>query len=151
MVNADLFKDLYKKRRVQLMTLRNPNGMRVQITNYGAKIVSLYAPNEQGELADVVLGFNTWQEWRDKETYFNAVIGRFANRIKDGRFTLDGQTYQLPINNGGNCLHGGIEGFNEKVWEIVGQTAYSVSLHYRAADGEEGFPGNLDVLSLIHI
>ena len=145
MVNADLFKDLYKKRRVQLMTLRNPNGMRVQITNYGAKIVSLYASNEQGELADVVLGFNTWQEWRDKETYFNAVIGRFANRIKDGRFTLDGQTYQLPINNGGNCLHGGIEGFNEKVWEIVGQTAYSVSLHYRAADGEEGFPGNLDV------
>lgn len=145
MVNADQFKTLHKKKQVVLVTLRNPNGMRVQITNYGAKIVSLYAPNDKGEMADVVLGFNTFEEWRDQETYFNAVIGRYANRIKDGKFTLDGVEYQLPINNGGNSLHGGIVGFNERVWEVVGQTPYSVGLHLRAADGEEGYPGNLDV------
>jgi len=145
MVNADLFATLHKKKRVSLVTLRNPNGMRVQITNLGAKIVSLYAPDKNGEMADVVLGFNTFEEWRDKEPYFNAVIGRFANRIKDGKFTLDGVEYTLPQNNGNNCLHGGIVGFNDRVWEIVGQTAYSVSMHLVAKDGEEGFPGKVDV------
>ena len=145
MVNEEKFSCLYKKRRVRLVTLRNPNGMRVQITNYGAKMVSLYAPDKDGKMADVVLGFNTFEEWRDKETYFNAVIGRVANRIKDGRFTLDGKEYQLPINNGTNSLHGGVTGFNEHVWEIVGQTAYSVSLRLTADDGEEGYPGKMDV------
>lgn len=145
MVNADSFSTLHKKKRVSLVTLRNPNGMRVQLTNYGAKIVSLLAPNKSGEMADVVLGFSTFEEWRDKETYFNAIIGRYANRIKDGKFTLDGKEYQLPINNGGNSLHGGIVGFNERVWEIVGQTAYSASFHLTAQDGEEGYPGKLDV------
>lgn len=145
MVNEEQFATLYKKRRVALATLRNPNGMRVQITNYGAKIVSLWAPNKDGQFADVVLGFNTFEEWKTKETYFNAVIGRYANRIKNGKFTLDGVEYQLPINNGGNCLHGGIVGFNEKVWEIVGQTTYSISMRLQVKDGEEGFPGNMDV------
>lgn len=145
LINPEQFATLHKKKRVSLVTLRNPNGMRVQITNYGAKIVSLWAPNKDGEMVDVVLGFNTFEEWRDQETYFNAVIGRYANRIKDGRFTLDGVEYVLPQNNGGNCLHGGIVGFNEKVWEIVGQTPYSVSMHIVAQDGEEGFPGKMDV------
>ena len=145
MVNEELFSTLYKKKRVILATLRNPNGMRVQVTNYGAKIVSLYAPDKDGQMADVVLGFNTFEEWRAKETYFNAIIGRFANRIKDGRFTLDGKIYQLATNNNGNALHGGIVGFNQRVWDIVGQTAYSISLHLRAADGEENYPGNMDV------
>lgn len=136
-----------KKRqmRVGLYTLRSTSGLVAQVTNYGAKLVSLIAANNAGVKADVVLGFNTLGEWRTKETYFNAVIGRVANRIKDGKFTLDGQTYQLPQNNGNNCLHGGVSGFNEKVWEVVGQTAYSVTLRYRAIDGEEGFPGNMDV------
>ncbi|MBQ9340368.1 MAG: galactose mutarotase [Paludibacteraceae bacterium] len=144
-VQEESFSGLYDKQRVRLVTLRNPNGMRVQITNYGAKIVSLYAPDKDGRMADVVLGFNTFDEWHTKETYFNAVIGRVANRIKDGRFTLDGKQYQLPVNNGTNSLHGGVVGFNERVWEIVGQTAFSVSLHLTAADGEEGYPGKLDV------
>jgi aldose 1-epimerase len=145
MVNEEQFSTLYKKRRVSLVTLRNPNGMRVQITNYGAKIVSLWAPDKDGVMADVVLGFNTFDEWRTKETYFNAIIGRYANRIKNGRFTLDGKEYQLATNNNGNALHGGVVGFNERVWEIVGQTTYSVSLKLTAADGEENYPGNLDV------
>ena len=136
-----------KKRqaRVGLYTLRSSSGLTAQITNYGAKIVSLIVPNKQGVKADVVLGFKTLDEWRTKETYFNAVIGRFANRIKDGKFTLDGVDYELPHNNGNNCLHGGIHGFNEKVWDVVGQTTYSITLRYRAMDGEEGFPGTMDV------
>ena len=131
--------------KIKLYTLIGPKGMRAQITNYGAKIVTLQVPNDKGEVKDVVLGFKTLEEWQTKETYFNAVIGRYANRIKNGRFTLDGQEYQLPINNGTNALHGGMHGFNEKVWEVVGQSLHSITLHYRAADGEENYPGNLDV------
>ena len=145
MVNESSFAGLLQHKRIALFTLRNPNGMRVQITNYGAKIVSLYAPDSNGEFADVVLGFSTLEEWKTKETYFNAVIGRYANRIKDGHFSLDGKDYQLAVNNGTNHLHGGNIGFNEKVWDVVGQTAYSVSLHYCSPDGEEGYPGKLDV------
>lgn len=131
--------------KVSVFTLRGKNGLEAQITNYGAKIVSLKVPNQAGEVADVVLGFATMDEWQSQETYFNAVIGRYANRIKNGRFVLDGKTYELPINNGSNSLHGGIHGFNEKVWDVVGQSQYSVSLHYKSRDGEEGYPGNLDV------
>ena len=145
MIQEEHFQDFKQGKRIGLFTLRNPNGMIAQITNYGAKIVSLYAPDKDGKLADVVLGFSTLKEWQEKETYFNAVIGRYANRIKDGRFELDGKQYQLAVNNGTNHLHGGNIGFNEKVWEVVGQTKHSVSLHYRSKDGEENYPGNLDV------
>ena len=145
MIKEETFTGLIKGKRISLFTLCNPQGMKVQITNYGAKIVSLYAPDKEGKLADVVLGFSTFDEWRNKETYFNAVIGRYANRIKDGRFTLDGMEYELAVNNGTNHLHGGTVGFNEKVWDVVGQTKHSVSLRYRSVDGEENYPGTLDV------
>lgn len=144
MVNSQSFSQFIRRKRIGLYTLRNPRGMQVQITNYGAKIVSLLAPDADGKMADVVLGFSTLEEWMQKETYFNAVIGRYANRIKEGRFTLDGKTYNLATNNGTNHLHGGNVGFNEKIWEVVGQTAYSVSFRYRSLDGEEGYPGTLD-------
>ena len=145
MVNIESFNTRVDGKRIVLCTLTNRNGLQAQITNYGAKIVSLIVPNKQGEKVDVVLGFSTFDEWQKQETYFNAIIGRYANRIKDGKFALDGVEYQLPINNGTNSLHGGVHGFNEKVWDVVGQSTYSVSLHYRAKDGEEGYPGNLDV------
>ena len=145
MVNIESFNTRVDGKRIVLCTLTNRNGLQAQITNYGAKIVSLIVPNKQGEKADVVLGFSTFDEWQKQETYFNAIIGRYANRIKDGKFALDGVEYLLPINNGTNSLHGGVHGFNEKVWDVVGQSTYSVSLHYRAKDGEEGYPGNLDV------
>ena len=148
MVNEELFSTLYKKKRVILATLRNPNGMRVQITNYGAKIVSLYAPNKDGEMADVVLGFNTFEEWRDKETYFNAIIGRYANRIKNGRFALDGKEYQLATNNNGNALHGGVVGFNERVWEVVGGLQHQFA---PACSGRRGeLPGQHGHLRHLH-
>ncbi len=132
-------------KQIRTITLQGGQGLTAEISNYGAKLLRLIVPNKQGEKKDIVLGFNTMDEWQQKETYFNAIIGRYANRIKDGRFTIDGKTYQLPINNGTNSLHGGVSGFNQKVWDIVGQTRYSVSLHYCAADGEENYPGNLDV------
>ena len=131
--------------KIRLYTLTGPRGMRAQITNYGAKIVTLQVPNNKGEVKDIVLGFKTLEEWQTKETYFNAVIGRYANRIKNGRFTIDSVEYQLPINNGTNALHGGVSGFNEKVWDVIGQSQHSITLHYHAADGEENYPGNLDV------
>ncbi len=145
MVKTESFNKRIGTKKIGLYTLCNRNGLTAQITNYGAKIVSLIVPNKEGVVKDIVLGFNTLDEWMEKETYFNAIIGRYANRIKDGRFTLDGVAYQLPVNNGTNSLHGGIHGWNEKIWEVVGQNAYSISLHYRCKDGEEGYPGMVDV------
>lgn len=132
-------------KRIKSFVLRNPAGLECEVSNYGGKILRLMVPNDKGEMKDIVLGFKTMEEWQTKETYFNAMIGRVANRIKDGKFTIDGEEYHVPINNDGNCNHGGLSGFNEKVWEIVGQSNYSISLHYRSADGEEGFPGTMDV------
>lgn len=132
-------------KQIRTITLYGGQDLTAEISNYGAKLLRLIVPNQQGEKKDIVLGFKTIEEWQQKETYFNAIIGRYANRIKDGRFSIDGKSYQLPINNGTNALHGGVSGFNEKIWDIVGQTRHSVSLHYRAVDGEENYPGNLDV------
>jgi len=119
--------------------------LQVQISDYGAKITRLLVPDKNGKVADIILGFATEEEWRTKETYFNAIIGRCANRIKNGQFVLDGKQYQLPVNNGTNSLHGGIHGFNEKTWTAEEYDARHVRLHYRSADGEEGYPGNLDI------
>jgi aldose 1-epimerase len=130
---------------IQFYTIKSSGGLRVEISNLGAKISKLLVANAKGEVKDIVLGFKTAEEWRNKETYFNAICGRVANRIKDGQFSIDGQSYQLPINNGTNSLHGGVEGFNAKIWEVTAQSAYSITLHYRSKDGEEGYPGNVDV------
>ena len=146
MINKDSFKKIIDGKQVDIFTLKNKKGMSADITNYGAKIVTLFAPDKNGVTADVVLGFNTLDEWIEKETYFNAVIGRFANRIKDGRFTLNNTDYQLAVNNGTNHLHGGNSGFNQKVWDVVESTESTLKLHYFSKDGEENYPGNLDVL-----
>jgi aldose 1-epimerase len=130
---------------IHFYTIKSSGGLKVEISNLGAKITKLLVANRKGEVKDIVLGFKTADEWRTKETYFNAICGRVANRIKDGVFTLDGQTYHLPVNNGPNSLHGGIEGFNAKIWEVVEQSPFEIKLHYRSKDGEEGYPGNLDV------
>lgn len=132
-------------KQIQFYTIKSSGGLKAEISNLGAKITKLLVANRKGEVKDIVLGFRTADEWRDKETYFNAICGRVANRIKDGKFSLDGKQYQLPINNGTNSLHGGVEGFNAKIWEVVEQSLYEIKLHYRAQDGEEGYPGNLDV------
>lgn len=133
------------KMKQRTFIIKGKAGMQAHISTFGAKITKLIVPTANGEKRDVVLGFNTPEEWESQELYFNAVIGRVANRIKDGRFVLDGTPYQLAINNGTNALHGGPTGFNVRIWEVVEQSLHSLTLHYRAQDGEENFPGNLDV------
>jgi aldose 1-epimerase len=130
---------------VTLYTLFNKKGMSADITNYGAKIIRLITPDRNGKFDDVVLSFDTLEEVIEKEIYFGAICGRFANRIKDGKFTLDGENYQLPVNNGTNALHGGIHGFNEKVWTLKSVTQQELVLTLFSPDGEEGYPGNLSV------
>lgn len=129
---------------VKSYILKNKSGMSVEVTNYGTKIIRVMAPDKNGKMEDVVQGFDTLQENIDKEPYFGATCGRFANRIKDGKFTLDGVQYTLAQNNGGNALHGGIKGFNAQVWEVIEQSENSICMNYKSADGEEGYPGKLD-------
>ena len=119
--------------------------MSAEICNYGARVTKLNVPDKKGVTADVVLSFDTLEEITTKETYFNATCGRFANRIKDAKFTLEGKDYKLAENNGPNSLHGGKEGFNMKVWDVKSVSENEIILHYLSPDGEEGYPGNLDV------
>lgn len=129
----------------ELCTLTNKNGVELAITNYGAKIVSLMVPDRNGKLTDVVTGHKSIEDYlTSEEPYFGAICGRYGNRIARGSFTLDGVVYdQLAINNGPNSLHGGIKGFNFKVWDIEKKDEQTIELHYTSADGEEGFPGEL--------
>jgi len=130
---------------VSLYTLFNKNGMSCDITNYGAKIIRLMVPDKNGKFDDVVLAFDTLEEVIEKEIYYGAVCGRFANRIKDGKFKIDGVEYSLPINNGTNSLHGGIHGYNEKVWTVKSVSQQELVLELFSPDGEEGYPGNLTI------
>jgi len=140
----DLEKELNGK-PVSLYTLFNKNGVSVDITNYGAKILRLLVPDRNGKFDDVVLAFDTLDEVIEKEIYFGAVCGRFANRIKDGKFSIDGVEYTLPINNGTNSLHGGVHGYNEKVWTVKSVSQQELVLELFSPDGEEGYPGNLTI------
>lgn len=131
-------------KEVKLFTIKNSQGMLAEVTNFGTKIIKLMVADKNGKFDDVVLGFDSLQENIDKEPYFCATCGRFANRIKDGKFVLDGVEYTLAQNNGGNSLHGGVEGFNSKVWEVKKHSDNSICMYYQSPDGEEGFPGTLD-------
>ena len=119
--------------------------MSAEICNYGARVTKLNVPDRDGHMADVVLSFDTLGEITTKETYFNSTCGRFANRIRHAGFTLEGKEYKLAANNGPNALHGGLEGFNMKTWTVKSVTDSKIELHYLSPDGEEGYPGNLDV------
>jgi aldose 1-epimerase len=133
---------------VDLYTLTNSSGMQVAITNYGGIVVSLKTPDRRGKLADVVLGFDTLAGYFDKSPYFGAIIGRYGNRIGQGKFTLEGHPYTLAQNNNGHHLHGGIRGFDKVVWNVkaaLNQKEPELVLQYLSKDGEEGYPGNLDV------
>lgn len=132
---------------VLLFTLCNARGHEVKITNYGGTIVSLSVPDKNGQQADVVQGFDTLRDYEERSPYFGCITGRYANRIARGKFFLDGVTYTLPVNNGPNHLHGGLSGFDKKVWASrTEKTPDSVRLvlHYTSPDGEEGYPGTLN-------
>jgi len=133
---------------VTLYTLTNKNGMEVAITNFGGIVVSLKVPDSMGKIADVVLGYDSLDGYLVNPSYFGAIIGRYANRIAHGKFTLDGKTYTLAKNNGENSLHGGTIGFNKKVWtarDVSTPGSPSLKLKYVSKDGEEGYPGDLSV------
>ena len=130
-------------KKTDLYTLRNKNNMEVCITNFGGRIVSVMVPDKDGQMRDVVLGFDSIQDYVSKPSDFGASIGRYANRINQGKFTLDGTEYQLPQNNYGHCLHGGPQGFQYRVFDVVQPNPQELELTYVAEDGEEGFPGNI--------
>ncbi|HJT28718.1 MAG TPA: aldose epimerase family protein [Pyrinomonadaceae bacterium] len=134
---------------VYLYTLRNSHGVEAKITNYGGILVSLKVPDRNRKFDDVVLGFNDLESYLTKnDPYMGALIGRYGNRIAKGRFTLNGVEYKLAVNNGENHLHGGLKGFDKVVWtgrEIKTGAGPAVALEYRSKDGEEGYPGNLNV------
>src|SRR5690242_6764314 len=134
--------------RIEAVDLTSRSGIRVRIITLGARIQSLYTPDRKGKLTDIVLGFATPQQYLDDGNYFGATVGRFANRIGKGRFTLDGHAYQVTINDHGNSLHGGTPGFDKRVWTIdsthSGSSA-SVEMSYVSPDGEEGYPGTMHV------
>lgn len=141
------FEKVIDDKHTSLYILTNKNGAEATISNYGARIVSLMIPDKDGKLTDVVTGHNSIDEYlTSEEPYFGAVCGRTANRIANGKFTLEGKEYTLAINNGPNSLHGGIKGFNSVVWDAKQLDNNSVKLTYTSIDGEEGFPGNLNVI-----
>lgn len=130
-------------RQAQLYCLAGQNGLQAAITDYGGAIVSLHVPDRTGKSADVVLGYDSLAGYEADKPYLGAIIGRFANRIAHGRFTLNGVTYTLPRNNGDNSLHGGTTGFNKRLWTAKELSGNSLELTYLSLDGEEGYPGDL--------
>jgi aldose 1-epimerase len=139
-------KDIY------LFTLTNKHGIQVKITNYGGIITQILMPDKNGKSGDIVLGYDSLQPYIDNNPYFGAIVGRYANRIANGEFVLDGKRYFLAKNDGHNTLHGGIRGFDKVVWdfsEISDSSSAGLKLTYLSADGEEGYPGNLKVETTI--
>jgi aldose 1-epimerase len=133
--------------KVEAITLSNAHGVSARILTYGATLQSLIAPDRDNRPADIVLGYDDLSSYVDHPNFFGVTVGRYANRIAGGKFTLDGKAYQLPVNDKTNSLHGGGKGFDKVVWQVAsvksGQTA-SVVLTYRSADGDSGYPGQLD-------
>ena len=135
-------------RAVQLYTLTNRNQMKVSITNFGGIVTELWVPDRDHTMGDVVLGYDSLSHYLAGSPYFGAIVGRYGNRIANGRFTLDGVEYELAVNNGPNHLHGGERGFDKVVWDAVPyaeEDEAGVRLTYTSVDGEEGYPGNLTV------
>lgn len=147
--NPENFDKQIDNQKVLLINLKNKNGFICQITNYGARIVSFLIPINKSDTIDVVLGLESIDDYLKEDKSLGAIVGRYANRIAKGSFTLDGKNYPLFINDGCNTLHGGQKGFDKTVWKsrqfISKKEEEAVELSYLSKDGEEGFPGNLQV------
>lgn len=142
-LDPEAFKTEINGAETGLWTLTNANGMEVCITNFGGRIVSIMVPDKDGVMRDVVHGFDNIQDYIDVPSDFGAAIGRYANRIANGHFTLDGVEYTLPQNNNGHTLHGGPKGWQYAVYEVLGATEDKITLQYVSPDGEMGFPGTV--------
>jgi aldose 1-epimerase len=136
-------------KNVDKYILKNKNGMQVDIITYGGIITSWTAPDKDGKYANIVLGYDSLAQYQRSNPYFGALIGRYGNRIAKGKFTIDGQTYSLPINNDPNSLHGGTTGFDKVLWDVISSetsdNGATLVLGYKSKDMEMGYPGNLDV------
>ena len=141
---AEDFQATVGDKTTELVTLKNKNGMEVAVTNFGGRIVSIMVPNRAGEMVDVVLGFDNINDYQTVPTDFGASIGRYANRINQGRFTLDGVEYQLPQNNFGHCLHGGPNGWQYSIYTVASKSENQVVLTLLSPDGEAQFPGTVN-------
>lgn len=133
-------------KQTQLFTITNANGMEVCITNFGGRVVSIMAPDRNGEFQDVVLGFDSVADYVNKPSDFGASIGRYANRINKGRIVIDGDSIQLPVNNYGHCLHGGPEGWQYQVYDGEKVNDSTIVMKMHSPDGDANFPGNLDAV-----
>ena len=147
---AGLSKEAFEKtkdgKQISLWTLKNRNGAEMSVTNFGGKIVSLLVPDKDGNLVNVVTGYeNIDKYFKSTEAYFGAAIGRVGNRIAKGQFSLNGKDYVLAVNNGFNHLHGGVQGYHAVVWDANQVDENTLELSYLSKDGEEGYPGNLNV------
>ena len=132
-------------REINLYTISNSRGMTAEVINFGARIVSLKVADRQGNFEDVILGFDNLAAYEKDNSYQGAIVGRYGNRIGGAKFTLEGKTYRLDINDGANCLHGGKEGFDKKVWKCRQISPNVLKLSYVSPDGEGGFPGRVKV------
>jgi aldose 1-epimerase len=145
MAPKENFDDVLNGKKVSIYFLKNKD-ISASITNYGGRVVNLLVPDKNGKMIDVAIGFDSYKGFRDsKEPYFGALIGRYGNRIAKGKFSLDGVTYKLPLNNGPNTLHGGPGGFHNVVWDATQLSDSSLQLSYLSKDDEQSFPGNLNV------
>jgi aldose 1-epimerase len=147
-VTSDTFGKLPDGREVKIYTLTNSKGYTARVTDFGAKLVSLTVPDKNGNLADVILGYDSLSQYLKGDAFFGSTVGRYANRIAKGKFTLNGKEYQLALNNGVNHLHGGPGGYHSVLWksEVIDKSGLpAVKLTYLSPDGEEGYPGNLQV------
>lgn len=144
--DSTAFRDTINDRHTGLYILKNKNGMQAAFTNYGGRIIGLWIPMPDGKYVDVVVGLKSVHDYiYATEPYFGATIGRYGNRIAKAKFTLDGKEYSLFANNGPNTLHGGKKGLQYVVWDAQQPDSQTLVLSYLSRDGEEGFPGNLDV------
>lgn len=148
-IQDEVFGTLPDGREVRIFTLTNKNGLEARVTEYGAILVSMRVPDRGGNMDDIALGYDSLVGWLTNTSYFGATVGRFGNRIKDGKFSLDGKPYTLATNNdpgGIPChLHGGVKGFDKVLWSGRANDANGVEFTYVSMDGEEGYPGNLTV------
>jgi len=144
-MDPDAFNVEHNGKQIQLFTLKNSKGMIVQITNYGGKIVSIIVPDKKGQFADICLGYESAEEYINGIASLGATMGRVTNRIANAQFTLNDSTYHLAKNNGEHTIHGGNKGFRYKVWDATQIDEKTLELGYFSPDGEEGFPGNLQL------
>jgi aldose 1-epimerase len=150
-VSRSPFGRLPSGQAVALFTLTNAKGCVAKVTNYGTIVTELHVPDHRGRLGDVVLGFDSLKQYLKGHPFFGCITGRVANRIAGGRFRLDGKAYSLAVNNGLNSLHGGLKGFDKKVWKATPLRGATVRFDYTSADGEEGYPGRLAVTVIMKL